>query len=100
MLLIDLVIVVAGWLAGNVVFRAFERHVSVRKRIAKLAVILAVLYGVGMIGGRGAIYGMLLLMVAGMTALHAWWFPKHGVNGLTAEPYDRYLRLIGKAPDH
>lgn len=89
-------IVVSGWLAGNVLFRAFERHVSVRKRVAKLAVILVVLYGVGMIGGRWAMYGLLLVMAAGMTVLHAWWFPKHGVNGVTAEPYDRYLRLIGK----
>ncbi len=72
----------------------------VRKRIGKLVVIMAVLYGVGIVGGRWAVYGLLLLMAAGMTVLHAWWFPKHGVNGLTAEPYDRYLRLIGKARDH
>ena len=100
MQLLDVVIVVAGWLAGNVIFRAFERHVSAQKRIAKLVVILVVLYGVGLVGGRWAVYGVLLLMAAGMTALHAWWFPKHGVNGLTAEPYDRYLELIGKARDH
>jgi hypothetical protein len=26
--------------------------------------------------------------------LHGWYFPKKGINGLTAEPYDRYLEVI------
>ena len=49
-----------------------------------------------MVRDRWAVYALLLLMAAGMMVLHAWWFPKHGVNGVTAEPYDRCLRLIGK----
>ena len=98
MQLIDFAIVITGWLVGNVLFNAFERHVSVQKRLGKLALILVVLYGVGAVGGRLAGYGLLGAMTAGMTLLHAWWFPKHGVNGLTAEPCDRYLRLIGKEP--
>ena len=93
---IDFAVFIAGWLAGNILFNAFERHVSRRKRIAKLVIILAVLYGAGVLGGRGLVYGLVLLIGAGMMLLHAWWFPKHGVNGLTAEPYDRYLQVIGK----
>ncbi len=33
-------------------------------------------------------------MTVGQVILHGWYFPKHGINGLTAEPYDIYLETI------
>lgn len=35
-------------------------------------------------------------MTLGQIYLHGWYFPKHGINGLTAEPYDKYLEVIEK----
>ena len=35
-------------------------------------------------------------MTIGQVVLHGWYFPKQGINGLTAEPYDKYLETIEK----
>jgi hypothetical protein len=36
--------------------------------------------------------GTLLGIVA---VIHGWWLPKHGVNGFTGEPRDKYYALRG-----
>jgi hypothetical protein len=37
-----------------------------------------------------------MLMTIGQMYLHGWYFPKHGINGVTAEPHDKYLEVIAK----
>jgi len=39
-------------------------------------------------------------MAIGMGILHLYWFPKKGINGITAELYDEYLKLINKEKRH
>lgn len=34
-------------------------------------------------------------MTLGVLVIHAWWLPKHGINGWTGEPKDRYYALRG-----
>jgi hypothetical protein len=51
---------------------------------------------IGILFGRYAFWGVITLMTTGQVILHAWYFPKQGINGLTAEPYDRYLATIQK----
>ena len=36
----------------------------------------------------------------GISILHFCWFPKKGINGITAEPYEEYLKLINKEKHH
>lgn len=96
MLIIDFIIVPAGWILGNIIFNKFEKHLPLYKRFMKLVLTTGVLYAIGYFGGRQALYAMLGSMVIGMVVLHAWWFPKNGINGLTAEPYFRYLRTIDR----
>ena len=93
---IDFVIVIAGWIVGNVVFNNFEKHLPLYRRLLKLLAILIMFLVVGAFGGRIAFYLLLLLFAIGMTILHAWWFPKHGIHGIRAEPYDQYLELISR----
>lgn len=40
-------------------------------------------------------FGVLLLPLAGAAVVHLWWLPKHGINGWTGEPKDKYYELIG-----
>ena len=94
--IVDYLIVPAGWLAGNIIFNNFEKHLPLYKRFFKFIATTLVIYLVGYFFGRVALYSALLFMVLGMVALHVWWFPKNGINGLTAEPYSKYLDLIGK----
>lgn len=44
--------------------------------------------------GRVWAYGLLALPVLGIAWVHRHWLPKHGINGWTAEPRERYLTLV------
>ena len=75
-------------------FNNFEKHVPFKKRIIKLIVVVSILAIIGILFGRYIYWSMITLMTLGQIYLHAWYFPKHGINGLTAEPYDKYLEVI------
>lgn len=93
-LTVDYIIVPVGWLAGNIIFNNFEKHLPLSRRSAKFIMTIGILYAIGYFFGKYALYSVVALMGTGMAILHAWWFPRQGINGLTAEPYNRYLRLI------
>ena len=71
-----------------IVFNNFEKHLPFKRRIAKLLVVVGVLAVLGILFGRYVFWGIITLMTLGQIYLHGWYFPKHGINGLTAEPYD------------
>ena len=81
-------------IAYFLVFNNFEKHVPVQKRLAKLLIVVGVLAAIGVLFGRFAFWGVIALMTIGQMYLHGVYFPKHGINGLTAEPYDKYLETI------
>lgn len=87
------VFTIAG-IAYFLVFNNFEKHVPVQKRLAKLLIVVGVLAATGVLFGRFAFWGVIALMTIGQIYLHGVYFPKHGINGLTAEPYDKYLETI------
>lgn len=80
-------------LAYFVAFNKFEKHAPLRQRVIKLIVVVGILSVIGALFGRYAFWGVIGLMTIGQIYVHGVYFPKHGVNGLTAEPYDRYLEL-------
>lgn len=64
---------------------------------------VAIFVGTSALLGRGAMVALLGLVGIGVRIVHAWWLPRNGVNGWTAEPRDRYHALIGvteKPVDH
>ncbi len=81
-------------IAYFLVFNNFEKHVPTQRRITKLFIIVGVLAIIGILFGRFAFWGVIALMTIGQVYLHGVYFPKHGINGLTAEPYDKYLETI------
>ena len=66
------------------------------KRLAKLLIVVGVLAAIGILFGRFVFWGVIALMTIGQIYLHGVYFPKHGINGLTAEPHDKYLEVIAK----
>jgi hypothetical protein len=96
---VDILFAIGGCVIGNIVFNNFERHLPLYRRIAKYAILFAVLALIGLLLGRIAFWSVIGLMAIGQTVLHAWWFPRNGINGLTAEPHERYLELIGRMKD-
>jgi hypothetical protein len=89
------VLAIAG-IAYFLVFNNFEKHLPVQKRVTKLFIVIGVLSVIGILFGRFAFWGIITLMTIGQIYLHGWYFPKHGINGLTAEPHDKYLEVIKK----
>lgn len=89
-------LVLLGIVLGNVVFNKFEKHLPWWRRAAKHGLVFLVVAGVRLAFGAWALLGVLCALTLGQLVLHAWYFPRHGVNGLTAEPYDRYLALIAR----
>ena len=35
------------------------------------------------------------LMLVAAPVVHLWWLPRHGINGLTGEPKDKYYEFRG-----
>lgn len=88
-----LIVLTIASLAYFVVFNKFEKHVPMKRRIVKLVTVVGVLSLIGIVFSRYAFWGMIGLMTIGQIYVHGVYFPKHGVNGWTAEPYDKYLEL-------
>ena len=91
-----LFVLLVASVAYFLVFNNFEKHLPAGRRVIKLFVVVGILATIGMLFGRYAFWGVITLMTVGQVILHAWYFPQQGINGLTAEPYARYLATIQK----
>ena len=79
---------------GSVVFGRFEQHKPRRRRVIKQGVVVLTFVLLDAYVGRQWVFALLALAGLGVIYIHAWWLPKHGINGMTAEPYDQYLALV------
>jgi len=91
-----LIVFIIASIAYFIAFNNFEKHLPVQRRVTKLFVVVGTLAIIGILFGRFVFWGIIILMTIGQVYLHGWYFPKHGINGLTAEPYDKYLSTIEK----
>ena len=91
----ELAVVFALTSVGGIVFSAFAVLESKWRRIVKLLVGAAVAVVVSATAGREWFYALLGVFAAAAAVVHAWWLPRQGVNGLTAEPRERYFALRG-----
>lgn len=90
---VAIVMAIAG--VGSILLGHFEEHKPKWRRLLKIAIILAAVLTVSATVGRIWAFGLLALLLVVALFLHAWWLPKHGVNGWTGEPRERYYELIG-----
>jgi fatty acid desaturase len=81
---------------GNILFGHFEERTPKWRRVTKVVLVL------GMVAALSARFGWawglfpIALMLVGFFVVHLWWLPhRHGINGLTAEPKDRYYEFRG-----
>ena len=91
-----LIVLTIESIAYFIAFNNFEKHVPTQRRISKLFIVVGVLAIIGVLFGKIVFWGVIALMTIGQVYLHGVYFPKHGINGLTAEPYDKYLEVIAK----
>ena len=80
---------------GHIYFGRFEEHRPRWRRLLKSVLLVAMLVGITAWAGRVWMFGFLGVIAVGVLVIHAWWLPRQGVNGWTAEPRDRFYALVG-----
>jgi hypothetical protein len=80
---------------GNILFEHFEEGTPKWRRILKIFIFIGITILLTKYLGRAWFYLMLLIMSVAVGIIHAWWLPKHGINGLTGEPKEKYYEFRG-----
>jgi len=80
---------------GSILLGHFEEGTAKWRRVLKLvnANVITVLLSATL--GRVWAFGLLGLILAAVLVIHLWWLPKHGINGWTGEPREKYYALRG-----
>ena len=90
----DVAVLMSLFAAGIILIGHFEQHKPAWRPLLKAAIFLAVLIALAQTIGRSWAYGVLALLFSAGGSLHFWWLSKHGINGWTGEPRDKYLALV------
>lgn len=92
---IELAVLYGIFAVGNILFGHFEERTPRARRLAKLVAFTALTALLYMVFGRPWSLIWLVVPLAVAAYVHAIWLPSHGINGLTAEPRERYYALRG-----
>jgi hypothetical protein len=92
---IDLTLVGGVLLAFNILWRHFDPFVPLWRRTIKFVLILLCTAAVSRFFGHRGIAIAAALWLVPLLYVHAWYLPRHGVNGWTGEPRERYYALRG-----
>jgi hypothetical protein len=96
--LLDVTLIAAVLVIGSMKFRHFEPRMSLWRRFLKVFAALATTAIISSyFGGTGVIIA-LLVAVLPVIYIHGIWLPRHGVNGWTGEPREKYYTLRGWPP--
>lgn len=80
---------------GTILMGHFEEGTPKWRRLAKLAFFCALSVTISATAGREWFFGFIGLLSAAVVAIHAWWLPRKGIHGWTAEPREKYYALRG-----
>ena len=80
---------------GNVKLRHFEPRMPLWRRVLKILVILALTAIISHYFGRTGVLIGIGLGLLFFLYIHGIVLPRHGVNGWTAEPREKYYALRG-----
>jgi len=94
----DVAIATSLLMLGHLYFGRFEEHKPRWRRLLKS--LLGVLMVVATTAFLGRTWtGILIgLIGVGVLIVHGWWLPRHGINGWTCEPRERYYEFLGLDP--
>ena len=95
----DVALVLFIFAIGSIFFGHFEVRTPKRKKVAKIIFFTTLAALLSAAFGHGAVFAMLGLVAVFVVFVHAWYLPKHGINGLTGEPKEKYYALRGWKTD-
>ena len=90
----DLAVVLGIFAFGNILFGHFEEHKPKIRRVLKVVIFCIVVVLLSLNGLRWVAYTIIGLFGLAALYVHGVWLPRHGINGLTGEPKDRYYDLL------
>ena len=92
----EVAMVMAVFAFGNIFFGHFEEKTPKWRRALKVLVFVGFIVAVSAALGRAWAMGVLVgAAVIPFVVIHGWWLPKHGINGWTGEPKEKYYQLRG-----
>lgn len=91
----EVAVVATIFAIGNIVFGHWAAETPTWRRLLKFVVILGLTLAISAGIGRRWAFLFLGLLGIGVVIVHAWWLPKHGINGWTGEPKEKYYALRG-----
>jgi hypothetical protein len=90
----DVAVISTVFAIGNILFGRFVEHQPRWRRVLKWGLVLGVTLVLAQTLGRAWAYGWMVVPALLALWVHVVWLPRHGVNGWTAEPRDRYRDLV------
>ncbi len=97
-MVLELAVLAAVLVVGNVTFRHFEPQTPWWRRTRKAFVVLAITAVISHYFGRTGVLIAFSIAALPVIYTHAIWLPRHGVNGWTGEPREKYYALRGWPP--
>ena len=91
----EIAIISTIFAVGNILFGHFEEVTPKWRRISKFLIFVAITILITATIGRLWFYVMLGCSAVAVLVIHGWWLPKHGINGWTGEPKEKYYELRG-----
>ncbi len=91
----EIAIVSSIFAVGNIFFGHFEKGTPKGKRLAKFFIFLGLAVFVSGTFGKFCFFVFLGTILLFPLIIHVWWLPKHGINGWTGEPKEKYYELRG-----
>ncbi len=80
---------------GNFLFGHFEEGTPKWRRLLKFFLFIGVTILITETAGRFWFFVFLGVSFLAPLIIHLWWLPKHGINGWTGEPREKYYELRG-----
>jgi biotin transporter BioY len=91
----EIAVVAIIFAVGNILFGHFEERTAKWRRLLKMAIVMLIAVSLSALLGRVWFWAFLGAMLLLVLVIHGWWLPRHGINGWTGEPRDRYYALRG-----
>ena len=91
----DIAVVMSVFAVGNILFGHFEEHKPKALRLLKVGLVVGLTAALSYLGRRWVAYELIGALGLWAVYVHAWWLPRHGINGWTGEPKEKYYALLG-----
>ena len=92
----ELAVVFGLCAVGGIALQPFGEGEPKLRRIVKVLLGGVIAVAISATAGRAWFFVACGLQFAAFIVIHAWWLPRrHGINGWTAEPKEKYYALRG-----